>query len=144
MAEQYGPGITFLGWVFLFYGIVNFFIIIWHQHKYKEVIATISSCRKYKLQINATRSVCFAILFDFIAEQKTYKVRQDVSIEEWAFSEKKNRYVIGQEMKIYFKRKNPNEINLDVRNFYKRSRMLCPFFICMSLVSLLIGNYLMY
>jgi len=144
MMEQYGPVLIFLGVVFLFYGIVNLFIVGWHRFRYKVVIATITSCRKYKLKLSRNKMICHALVMDFTVDNKQYKVRQDVSIEEWAYSEKKPPYIVGQQMKIYYKSKNPQAVDLDPSKFYRRSYILLFVFSCMGLISLPIGIYLTY
>ena len=140
--DQYGPVLIFLGSIFIFYGIINLIIVLWHRHKYKAETATISSCQKYTLKLGSDTNICHAIVLDFVVDQNNYKVRRDIAIEKWAYSERSSPYKVGQQIRIYYNLKNPKDIDLDLRKFYRNSRILCPIFFCMGLICFFLGYYL--
>lgn len=144
MIEQLGPVLIFLGILFLIAGLIYYFTLRWRKNKYpQKTYATISSCKKYTLEKGKDTYVYQALIMEFIADnKKNYKVRRDIGRVKRSYSKKNKQYSIGEQVKIYYNPKNPEEIDVPINGSDKVLSILSYVFISFGLFGLLVGSYL--
>lgn len=144
MIDQLGPVLIFLGIMFLISGLIYFFMFRRQRNKHPaETLATITSCRKYTLKENGDTYIYQALILDFTVDNNNYKVRRDIGRESMPYLKASDFYSVGQQVKIHYNPKKPEDMYLVINNnSYKITALMSRVFIYAGLVSLLVGCYL--
>lgn len=139
MSNELAPILFFLGTMFFIAGLIYLIVLRRQRTKYKiETLATISSCREYTQTKDNDRYIYQALILDFVADNKTYKVRRDIG-KKRNTSRKNKHYSMGENVKLYYNPKNPEEIDLDINNFRKWLKIFSFTFTSIGFIFLLAG-----
>ena len=129
--------------MFLIAGFIYFVMLRRQKNKYPfETVATISSCRTYKLKTGADTSIYQAMILDFTVGNKNYKVRQDIGREMIGTRTPSLPYSVGQQVEIFYNPKNPEEMTVKTGNSRKVLAIMWRVFLYGGLIGLLGGIYL--
>ena len=139
--NEHGLTIIIVGAWICIMGIVGLIPVMWHNYRYKAVTATIFSSKKYTMSNALYPDRYRAMLLDYVVDNISYRIRQDISTENRNAS-KLDKYAMGNQIKIYYRTKKPEKIDMDLNNNQGKMRRVAPIFLCIGMIVLSIGIYL--